>query len=256
MMIFFSFHFLSFRRKNHLFFTIGLTGLIAFSTPTMAQVSVNNSALDHLGGTKKNTTHHTTNTHKTHSKHTTHTTHTQPKTVPTTTPAQPQQPVILPTIPKAPPPRPVFKDADIVVPLHPPVPPPMPKVDPKAKGEAQITSKHTLIIFDRDSIDLNDAMMKAIMDFADMLKRHPNNQVYLNAYSHGTADDPSTQRRTALNRGLVIRAVLINQGIPTTKIYLLAKGVPEEQVANLSPDHVEMIRSDLMTKKQAKVEKK
>ncbi|MDI2089887.1 OmpA family protein [Commensalibacter oyaizuii] len=244
------------KRKKHLYLALTCTSLIALSPyTTNAQVSVNQSALNHLGPStskshKKTDDHHKTNKqHSTKTKKTKDKSHTQAETPKKTAPEpKPQTPAVQATIPNAPPPVPVFKDADVTVPLHPPAPPPMPKVNEQAKGEVKTTDKRTILIFDKDSEELNEPMMKAIMDVANMLKQHPDDQIYLNAYSHGTSDDPSTPRRTALNRGLVIRAVLINQGIASTRIYLIAKGVPQTQDKNLNPDYVEMIRSDLLGK--------
>ncbi|MDI2113363.1 OmpA family protein [Commensalibacter nepenthis] len=240
------------KKRNQLFLTAAFSALFLFSaSDTIAQVSVNHSALSNLGESHKAKSKETKKTNK-HSDKKKHQKEKNSKKV-TVAPveAKPQansKPAVSPTIPPAPPPVPVFKDANIVVPLHPPVPPEMPKVIKDAKGEIRATSKHTILIFGENSVDLNESMMKAIMDYANMLKQHPEATVYLNAYSHGNSDDLSTPRRIALNRGLAIRAVLINQGIPSTRIYLLAKGIPETQDKDLSPDHVEMIRSDLVNK--------
>lgn len=243
------------KKRNQLFLTAACSALITFSSSVaMAQVSVNQSALNNLGDAHKAKGKETKKTNR-HPEKKKKTQSQKKKTTTTEAKTKPQpaaaKPVVIPTIPPAPPPVPVFKDADLVVPLHPPAPPPMPKVVKEAKGEVRATKLHTLLIFDANGTDLNESMMKAIMDYANMLKQHPNATVYLNAYSHGNADDLSTPRRVALNRGLAIRAVLINQGIPSTRIYLLAKGIPDTQVKDLSPDHVEMIRSDLMTKPKA-----
>ncbi|EHD14585.1 hypothetical protein CIN_05170 [Commensalibacter intestini A911] len=242
------------KKRNQLFLTAACSVFVTLSSSVaaMAQVSVNQSALNSLGDAHKTKSKEIKKTSKQPEKK--RRTQSQKKKV-ATPDAKPQpaaaKPVVLPTIPPAPPPVPVFKDANLVVPLHPPAPPPMPKVVNEAKGEVRATKLHTLLIFDDNGTDLNESMMKAIMDYANMLKQHPNATVYLNAYSHGNADDLSTPRRVALNRGLAIRAVLINQGIPSTRIYLLAKGIPDTQVKDLSPDHVEMIRSDLMVKPKA-----
>ena len=247
------------KKRSQLFLTAACSAFIMLSSSVaMAQVNVNQSALNNLGDGHKKKSKEASKTHKKEKqtakkkqkKEDTH------KKVTATQNTKPQEstnkpPAVLPTIPPAPPPVPVFKDANIVVPLHPPAPPPMPQIIKEAKGEVRATNKHTLIIFDENSIDLNESMLKAVMDFANTLKQHPNATIFLNAYSHGNADDLSTPRRTALNRGLAIRAVLINQGIPSTRIYLLAKGIPETQVQDLSPDHVEMIRSDLADKPKA-----
>ncbi|CAI3927923.1 Outer membrane protein OmpA and related peptidoglycan-associated (lipo)proteins (OmpA) (PDB:1OAP) [Commensalibacter communis] len=239
------------KKRNQLLLTSAFASLVLLSTPNaIAQVSVNHSALSNLGdGHKtKNKEAKKNNKHFDKKKY-----QKEKNTKKTTTPVETKppasaKPAVSATIPPAPPPVPVFKDANIVVPLHPPAPPEMPKVIKEAKGEVRATTKHTLLIFDQNSVDLNESMMKAIMDYANMLKQRPESTVYLNAYSHGNADDLSTPRRMALNRGLAIRAVLINQGIPSTRIYLLAKGIPEAQDKDLSADHVEMIRSDLANK--------
>ncbi len=233
------------KRKQFYFLTIVSTlffpsGIIN----SFAQVNINNSALNSLGPAKKNTPpkqkkEKKITSHKKNVKHNSiKNTQTLSKKNKITTDS-------LPTIPNSPPPNPVFKDPELNIPLHPPSPPPMPKINPAAQGDVVVTNKHIIINFVGDNSDLNETMMKAIMNFANNLKQHPQNQVYLNAYSHGTADDISTPRRNALNRGLAIRAVLINQGIPTTRIYLIAKGIPETNI-NKNHDYVEIIRSDLI----------
>lgn len=249
------------KKRNQLFLTAACSAFLMFSSAAMAQVNVNHSALNNLGDGHKKKNKEASKEHKktkqsAKKKQKKEETSKKEKTVNTKPQAETMnKPApVLPTIPASPPPIPVFKDANIVVPLHPPAPPPMPTVNKEAKGEARVTAKHTLLIFDENSIDLNESMLKAIMDYANTLKQHPNATIFLNAYSHGNADDLSTPRRTALNRGLAIRAVLINQGIPSTRIYLLAKGVPDTQVKDLSPDHVELIRSDLADKPKVKTQ--
>lgn len=249
------------KKRNQLFLTVTCSAFLMFSSVATAQVNVNQSALNNLGDGHKKKNKEPSKDHKKNkpsakkkqkkedSPKKVKGTSTKPQAEPVNKPAP-----VLPTVPASPPPVPVFKDANIVVPLHPPAPPPMPKINKEAKGETRVTPKHTLLIFDENSIDLNESMLKAIMDYANALKQHPNATVFLNAYSHGNADDLSTPRRTALNRGLAIRAVLINQGIPSTRIYLLAKGVPETQVKDLSADHVELIRSDLADKPKVKTQ--
>lgn len=224
--------------------------IMAYPFNIDAQVNVNQSALDKLGPAKKTTSQHqvhkkTTTTHKKHINSKTVSSKTK-ATQPNPTPSN-QTHAPIPSIPNAPPPIPVIKEPDLNVALHPPTPPEMPKIVPNAPGNALIAPQHTIINFAGDSADLNENMMKAIMDVANNLKQHPDTQIYLNAYSHGTPDDISMPRRNALNRGLVIRAVLINQGIPATRIYLIAKGIPQT-TTQTNADYVEMIRSDLLPK--------
>lgn len=213
---------------------------------TSAQVSVNHSALDNLGPAKKSPSKPRQNRKNTKTAHKKIANASNSSKNTTSQSKQTTQPPI-PSIPNAPPPNPVFRDPELDVPLHPPAPPAMPKINPSAQGNVVITPQHTIINFKNDNYDLNETMMKTVMELANTFKQHPDTQIYLNAYSHGTADDISTPRRNALNRGLTIRAVLINQGIPATRIYLIAKGIPDTTI-NKNPDYVEIIRSDLINK--------
>jgi hypothetical protein len=51
--------------------------------------------------------------------------------------------------------------------------------------------------------------------------------VTVQAYAQGTKEDPSTPRRLSLSRGLAARAVLLNDGIASTRIYLRALGASD-----------------------------
>lgn len=235
-------------KKKHLYYlTIFSTVLFSsWNNMIFAQVSVNNSALNNLGPAKNIQPKSTKNKKATSiSKHTKQPTN--PAKISQSKPKQTQ--AAIPSIPNSPPPNPVFRDPELNVPLHPPASPAMPKINPKAQGNVVVNYQHTIINFKGDESELNEIMMKTVMDMANILKRNPNVQIYLNAYSHGTVDDISTPRRNALNRGLTIRAVLINQGIPATRIYLIAKGIPESNT-NANPDYVEMVRSDLVKDKK------
>lgn len=235
--------------KKTFYLITATTTLTAFlwGPSISAQVHVNSSALNSLGPQQKHTTQTRAKTHKkpssVHNKNHKPTASSPPhKNHPNS-----QVQGAIPSIPNAPPPIPVFHDPELNVPLHPPAPPPMPKIVPNAPGNAIVGQHRVLINFVKDSIDLNEGMMKATMEFANTAKQNPKMQVYLNAYSHGTPDDISTPRRTALNRGLAIRAVLINQGIPSTRIYLITKGIPANDFKG-NPDYVEMILSDSVPK--------
>lgn len=245
-----------------------MTFLLGFASSTAwGQVTTNNDALNQLGSAPKTNTTAQKKSKIDKKKKTTPAkpNHIRQKTTPATpgntaqksnpvavtpttqhgTPTSTQKPIEA-TIPKGPPPVPVFSEPGITVPLHPPSPPPMPIINAKAAGRVVKTTSMTTLIFAPDGDDLNELMMQAVMDVADNLKRHPDTQIYLNAYSHAVKDDPSTPRRLSLNRGLTIRAVLINQGIPTTRIYLLTKGAASDEPTNTNPDRVDLIRSDQM----------
>jgi hypothetical protein len=78
--------------------------------------------------------------------------------------------------------------------------------------------------FKSDQSDLSPAANSAI---GDLVKATPNgNTVTFNviAYAAGAADDPSVARRLSLARGLSVRAALIADGVPSTRIYIRALG--------------------------------
>lgn len=195
--------------------------------PAMGQVTTNQGALDALGS--GHPAQHATASH--HASRPTHaashatakpSAHTSHKTA--AKPPGAHSPAA--TIPAGPPPPPVFKAPVINVPLHPPPPPPPVPVVQDAAGAATAIDNGTRITFGGGSADLNPATMQALQTFATRLKADPQSRADLDAYGAGTADDPSTPRRLALSRGLASRAVLINEGIPSTRIYVRVIGQP------------------------------
>ncbi|CAK7193306.1 hypothetical protein COMNV_01521 [Commensalibacter sp. Nvir] len=238
---------------NNLKIVLLSTGLFYyFSSPVFSQVTVNPSALDTLSkpaensnksAPKRNTKRNrprkkNTDNPETYSKKPVIQQNSAEKTNSSSTP-------IIPSIPQAPPPIPVIKQQDLNVPLHPPAPPPMPKIIENARGSVKVSPIKTIILFNNEDVDLNKDMMKAVIEFAKSLKSNPNVQAYLYAYSHESPDDPSTPRRIALERGLSIRSVLINQGIASTRIYLMVKGTTKlNNSIPQYPDSVELWRSN------------
>jgi len=205
---------------------------LAFDAPAVAQTQGNQQALDALGPTKPAgapAPHaHRVPAHHAHAV--------QPAAAKSTTTAPP-----LPVIPAAPPPIPVIKAPLINVPLHPEPPPPPVPVVAAATGAGSAIQGGSRITFGNGSADLNAAMMQSLQAFAAQLKTDPDARAQIDAYSSGTPDDPSTPRRMSLARGLAARAVLINSGIPSTRIYVRAIGQPHD---NLQPDRIDLIRSD------------
>ena len=133
-----------------------------------------------------------------------------------------------PPIPARPPPPPVFKAPVIDVPLHPEPPPPPVPVVASATGSASSIGETERITFGSGSPDFNASMMAALQAFAARLRTEPEARAEIDAYAGGTADDPSTPRRMSLARGLAARAVLINAGIPSTRIYVRVIGQPHD----------------------------
>ena len=73
--------------------------------------------------------------------------------------------------------------------------------------------------------------------FAQLVKDQPIG-IDVVATAAGSADDPSTPRRLSLSRALAVRAVLINEGIPSTRIYPRALG---PNIGDGPPDRVDVI---------------
>lgn len=202
--------------------------------PAMAQVTTNQGALDALSSgqpAKHAAARHASKPSQLKARAT-------PKATPHATRKTNARPVAghppAATIPAGPPPPPVFKAPVINVPLHPPPPPPPVPVVQNAIGTATAIDNGTRITFGDGSADLNPGTIQAVQAFAGRLKADPESRADLDAYGAGTADDPSTPRRMALSRGLAARAVLINEGIPSTRIYVRVIGHPA--AATLSAD--------------------
>jgi outer membrane protein OmpA-like peptidoglycan-associated protein len=220
----------------------GLAGSLAAGT-AMAQVTTNRGALDSLG-TQAPGAHSGSHHHAASAAHPAR--HSSP---PPRTPARPAHAAVhapAATIPAAPPPPPVFRAPVINVPLHPPPPPPPVPVVQTAQGSVAAIDGGTRISFGAGSADLNPAMMQALHAFADRLKGAPQSRADVNAMSSGTADDPSTPRRIALERGLAARAVLINDGIASTRIYVRVMDVPAgPKDGPAPPDRIDMLLSSV-----------
>ena len=159
------------------------------------------------------------------------------------TPAKPAAAAPSPTIPPAPPPPPVIKAPVIDVPLHPEPPPPPVPVVATAAGAPSTIEGGARLTFGDGSADLNQSNMQALQAFTRQLKADPDARAQIDAYGSGTADDPSTPRRMSLARGLAARAVLINGGVASTRIYVRAIGQPHD---GGPADRIDLTRSDAL----------
>ena len=128
----------------------------------------------------------------------------EPATAPALAPAPPAQATLAPTAPAAPHPASAL----------PPVP-----VIAGAPGEANALKDGLRVVFGSGSSDLNQAIVDALLSLARQMQAHAASDVTLYSYSSGPSDDPSTPRRLALSRALAVRAVLISDGVPSTRIY-------------------------------------
>jgi outer membrane protein OmpA-like peptidoglycan-associated protein len=141
-----------------------------------------------------------------------------------------------PVIPLHPPAPPVIAPAAVNVPLHPPAPPPPVPVDAKAVGTVSPIQDGLRLTFGADSAAVNDETDKALHGVATMMKAEPATVADIEAYAAGTEDDPSSSRRLSLQRALAARAVLINDGVASTRIYARALGTGAAPATDPAPD--------------------
>jgi outer membrane protein OmpA-like peptidoglycan-associated protein len=218
-----------------------LAGMLLGSVPAraqmMAQVTMNQGALDALPRQKP---------HRRPAPH--RTPHPAPQAQPAppsaappatppppqvAAPAKPAKPAI-PTTPPAilalPPPTPV--------PLAHPPPPPTVPVAEDAPGEARAIAGGVRVTFGPDRFDLNPATVAALRDFARGLADKDATSINIYAYAAGSPEDPSTPRRLSLERALAARAVLLDEGIASPRIYPRALGPAG---GSADPDRVDVV---------------
>jgi outer membrane protein OmpA-like peptidoglycan-associated protein len=138
-------------------------------------------------------------------------------------PAGPAAEIPKPTLPTIPP---------AIAALPPPAPVPAPRPQPipvvplvaDAKGISIPIPGGLRVTFGPDSSDLNPRTDAALRELAATLKPQDTTTITINAYAAGSPEDASIARRLSLARALAARAVLINAGIPSTRIYPRALG--------------------------------
>ncbi len=198
----------------------GLAALVLLATPLTAlgQVTVNPGALNSL---PREPAHHAPTRRAPVRRPPPHSApHSRTPPAPIAAPAKPAGPPAIPTVPPA--------IANIPPPIAVPVahPPPVPTVPeaPDAPGSATPITNGVRVTFGPDRSDLNPATEAALRAFADSVKADETKSINVYAYAAGNADDPSTPRRLSLARALAARAVLINAGIASPRIYPRALG--------------------------------
>ncbi|PCD80171.1 OmpA family protein [Acetobacter orleanensis] len=158
--------------------------------------------------------------------------------------ATPAHPAPAATIPLAPPPVPQLAPAPPDVELHPFPMPAQPAVDAKATGTVSSIPGGVRITFGAGAATLNPETHQALLAFAQSLSEKPHTRALIDAYSSGAVDDPSLPRRMSLTRGLAARSVLMNGGIPSTRIYLRVIGLPKTPAHNAGQDYIDIYQSD------------
>ena len=140
------------------------------------------------------------------------------------TPAKPAQ-ATEPAVPTAPPAVASVPPA-VAVPIPAPQPPPPVPVSAGAAGDVNKVLGGIRVTFGPGSSELNPTTEAALRSLARTLKADAQASVNVLAYAAGSPEDPSTPRRLSLARGLAARAVLLNEGIASTRIYVRALGAP------------------------------
>jgi outer membrane protein OmpA-like peptidoglycan-associated protein len=105
-----------------------------------------------------------------------------------------------------------------------PLPAPVIPLAPDAAGDVTTIPGGVRLTFGAGKADLNPATADALHTLGKRLAANPNADLNVFAYATGAPDDPSTPRRLSLSRALAARAVLMSEGIPSTRIYVRALG--------------------------------
>jgi outer membrane protein OmpA-like peptidoglycan-associated protein len=219
----------------------GLAGLAPFSAS--AQVSVDLHALDKLPTSQPGAPDAGPSTAPSHARHAdqrrkaTHASRTQPhahkpasaanQSKPATPavaahPAPPPPQAKLPTV--APPPVVLAPTPPPPVAAAPPPPLAAPPAAPEAGGDALPTADGLRVTFPPSRFDLSPETSEALQHFAAMVPKSDNYTLDVRAYAAAVPDDPSAARRLSLSRSLAIRAALMADGFPSTRIFLRALG--------------------------------
>jgi outer membrane protein OmpA-like peptidoglycan-associated protein len=100
------------------------------------------------------------------------------------------------------------------------------------------------LVFGAGQSELTASEEAEIKDLAHAIPVPEASSVNVLAYAAGKPDDPSTARRLSLSRGLAVRSVLMESGVPSSQIYVRALGA----TATEGPaDRVELVVAPIGT---------
>lgn len=122
--------------------------------------------------------------------------------------------------------------------VPPPAPPPPAKIPDVAPAPAQTQTaslaspsypsappvSQASVPFAIDSADLTDASKKAVAGIVAKMAGSTDARLKLSAYASGSPETISQTRRLSLSRALAVRSYLIEQGVKSTRIDVLALG--------------------------------
>jgi outer membrane protein OmpA-like peptidoglycan-associated protein len=221
----------------------------ALASPAQAQVTVDLNALDQLKPAAPGTAERKAapkpaprpKVAKTPSKPASPEASQSPVTRPPVTTAEPKPPpgfhAPLPALPGNPP------DGVALAPLPPPTPPtnksnpPPAPVTPTAAGIGQAFPGGMRITFGGGQGELSQVSEKSLKALVEQAPKTETISYNVLAYAPGTPEDPSTSRRLSLARALAVRSVLMEAGVPSTRIYVRALGAT---AGSSTPDRVDV----------------
>lgn len=179
----------------------------------------------------------------------------KPETAPVTPPptSTATHAVLPPAVPAAAPAPVIIPPPTVEVPIHPAVPPT--PVTPVAGAPGSVSERPdgVRVLFGQDKADVSPATFDALKAAARRLAARPDLRVTLLSYAPGKTDDYSMPRRVALARALVVRSILINGGVATTRIYPRAIGVPPAGDSS-PPDRLDVIAEGAVPLKPAQAQ--
>jgi outer membrane protein OmpA-like peptidoglycan-associated protein len=96
------------------------------------------------------------------------------------------------------------------------------------------------IPFSGEAADVTDAGRGRLRDLAKQMANDPRMQVQIFAYASGSDETASKARRLSLSRALSVRALLLDEGIRSTRIVVRPLG---NQTARQPADRVDVMTS-------------
>jgi outer membrane protein OmpA-like peptidoglycan-associated protein len=130
-----------------------------------------------------------------------------------------------------------------LAPLPPPTPPtnksnpPPAPVTATAAGIGQAFPSGMRITFGGGQLELSPVSEKSLKTLVSQAPKTETISYNVLAYAPGTPEDPSTSRRLSLARALAVRSVLMEAGVPSTRIYVRALGAT---AGTGTPDRVDV----------------
>ncbi|RME14162.1 MAG: OmpA family protein [Alphaproteobacteria bacterium] len=102
-------------------------------------------------------------------------------------------------------------------------------------GESLVVTMPDDITFDTDSARLTKAIRKELRALADNLLKYPNSTIKVIGHTDNTGS-ASHNLELSRQRAAAVTAVLVNNGVPASRIVTIGKGESEPVASNLTPE--------------------